>query len=251
MTPSAPPRLKAIGIAANRASKDTQAQPSRWWMPGLAVCAIVFVIWARATAADPATIGFSLEFPASNPEHYSISVNSGGHARYESSGRISPDSEERDSYQTEFEMTPVTRAKIFDLAAQAHYFSKKVDSGNSKLAFTGSKKLIYQDGRDTHTAEYNYSNVPSVQQLTEIFQSISSTLEYGRRLAYYHRYQKLALDEELKRMEVQAKSNELVEIQAVQPVLQQLYDDTLVMNVVRARAQRLIEMGRSRAGASH
>ena len=41
----------------------------------------------------------------------------------------------------------------------------------------------------------------AVQQLTQLFQSLSTTLEFGRRLEYFHRYQKLALDEELKRME--------------------------------------------------
>ena len=200
-------------------------------------------------AADSPTITFSLDFPASSPEHYSISVNSDGRAKYECSARVSPDSEERDTYQTEFDLSPTNRARIFDLAAQSHYFSKKVDSGNGKLAFTGAKKLVYQDGENTHAAEYNYSNLPSIQQLTDIFQSIASTLEYGRRLLYYHHYQKLALDEELKRMEVQAQSNELMELQAVQPVLKQIYDDSSVMNVVRARAERLIEIGKGKTAA--
>ncbi len=202
---------------------------------------------AASIAADPATVSFSLDFPHSDPEHYSISVTSDGHASYQCSAQTMPDSDERQTYQTEFEVTPATRARIFDLAAQAHYFEKKVDSGNSKLAFTGSKKLVYQDGPNTHAAEYNYSNVPAVQQLTGLFQSLALTIDYGRTLAYYHRYQKLALDEETKRMEAQARNNELIELQALQPVLQQLYDDTSVMNVVRARAERLIEMSRNGA----
>lgn len=70
-------------------------------------------------------------------------------------------------------------------------------------------------------------------------------MDYGRRLTYYHRYQKLALDEELKRMEAQALNKELVELQAVEPVLKQLYDDSSVMNVVRARAERLMEMAKN------
>jgi hypothetical protein len=90
--------------------------------------------------------------------------------------------------------------------------------------------------------------MPAVQQLTGIFQSLASTLDYGRRLAYYHHYQKLALDEELKRMEAQARNSELIELQAVQPALQQIYEDTSVMNVVRARAERLIEMSKNAAG---
>jgi len=68
---------------------------------------------------------------------------------------------------------------------------------------------------------------------------------FGRRITHYHRYQKLALDEELKRMENDARSGNLSEIQAAQPVLQEVYDDASVINVVRARAQRIIELGKS------
>ena len=71
---------------------------------------------------------------------------------------------------------------------------------------------------------------------------MESTLDYGRRLAFYHRYQKLALDDELNRMEAQAKENELSEIQSVEPVLQEIVDDNSVINIVRARAKALIQM---------
>ena len=81
--------------------------------------------------------------------------------------------------------------------------------------------------------------------MTVLFQNVAATLEYGRRIAYFHRYQKLALDDELKRMEAQARSNELSELQAVQPILQEVFDDTSVINVVRARAKRLVEMGKA------
>jgi len=81
-----------------------------------------------------------------------------------------------------------------------------------------------------------------VQQLTTLFQSVASTMEFGRRLTYFHRYQKLALDDELKRMEDQAKRGELAELQAVSPVLQDIYDDNSVINVVRARARRIMDM---------
>jgi len=194
------------------------------------------------SAADPATVTFSIDFPNSSPEHYSIDVQSDGRSHYESSGKISADSDVRDDYKTDFTFSDSTRARIFKLAAQAHFFSGKVDSGNKKLAFTGAKKLVYKDGKRNSSADYNYSQQPSVQQLTSLFQSVASTLEFGRRLTYFHRYQKLALDDELKRMEDQAKRGELSEVQAVTPVLQEIYEDTSVMNVVRARARRIIEM---------
>jgi len=210
------------------------------------------LLWSLpARAADPATVTFTLDFPNSDPEHYSIVVGADGHARYECSGKISPQSDDREAYQTDFTFSEANRARIFDLAAQAQYFSGKIDSGHRKLAFTGSKKLVYKDGQRESAAAYNYSPVLPVQQLTTLFQSVAATLEFGRRLAHYHRYQKLALDDELKQMEDQSRRGDLVELQAVRPVLQEIYDDSSVINMVRARAQRIMEMGNSTAAAGH
>ena len=204
--------------------------------------ALFLVCMLPLWAAEPATVSFSLNFPGSDPERYSISVTADGDGRYESSSKISQDSEDRDEYHSEFKFSDATRSRIFDLSAQAHYFSGKVDSGNHKLAFTGSKKLTYVDSQRNTTAEFNFSPVPPIQQLTTLFQSIAATLEFGRRLEYDHHYQKLALDEELKRMEDLSRRNELAEVQAVKPILQKIYDDPSVLNVVRARAQRIMDM---------
>jgi len=200
-------------------------------------------------APASATVTFTLDFPGSNPEHYSIAVDAAGHARYECAGKVAEDSDE-EAYRAEFQVSAANREKIFEWTKQARYFAGKVDSGNHKLALTGMKLLSYQDGQLSNSARYNYSNLAAVQQLTALFQNMAGTLEYGRRLAYYHRYQKLALDDELKRMEEQARNNELSEIQGVAPVLQEILDDTSVINVVRARAKELIGMGSS-AGAGH
>jgi hypothetical protein len=209
---------------------------------GFAVTFFLLLL-ALAYAGEPTpTITFSLDFPQSSPEHYSITVQADGCARYESSGKISADAETGDSYEAEFQLSEPNRARIFDLAAQARYFSGKVDSGKKNLAFTGTKKLAYSNGQRSSSAEYNVSNVPAVVQLTTLFQSVSATMEYGRRLAYFHRYQKLALDDELKHMEDQARRGELAELQAVKPVLQKIYDDSSVIKLVRARAGRIMEM---------
>ena len=77
--------------------------------------------------------------------------------------------------------------------------------------------------------------------MTALFQDVAATLEYGRRLAYDLRYQKLALDSELKQMESQAKNGELREIQSVAPVLQEIVDDPGVINVVRSRAKQMLK----------
>jgi hypothetical protein len=196
---------------------------------------------ANGTTAGP-TVTFTLDFPQSNPSHYSIAVDASGHASYESMVKFSDDAEEQE-YATEFDVSAGNRQRIFDWAKQAQYFAGKVDSGNRKLAFTGAKILSYQDGERSNTARYNFSNLEPVRELTVLFQNMEETLEYGRRLGYYHRYQKLALDDELKHMETQAQNNELSEIQGVRQVLQEIAEDASVINVVRARAKELIQMG--------
>jgi hypothetical protein len=213
----------------------------------LAVAGLSGVALPQAgNASSIATVTFTLDFPQSDPSHYSITVDTAGHASYESTAKVDESAEEQ-TYRTEFSMSAGNRERIFEWAKQAKYFAGKVDTGNQKLAFTGTKILSYQDGQRPFTARYNYSNLEPVRQLTTLFQNMGNTLDYGRQLAYYHRYQKLALDDELKRMEAQAKNNELSELHSVQPVLQEIVEDTSVINVVRARANTLIQMGSGEA----
>ncbi|HVI08542.1 MAG TPA: hypothetical protein VND65_09645 [Candidatus Binatia bacterium] len=202
---------------------------------------LISVPSAQQTNLNP-QVTFTLDFPKSNPQHYSISVDSTGHAQYECAGKVAADADQ-DTYRADFQFSRPNRDRIFLLAKQAGYFSGKIDSGNNKLAFTGDKTLTYQDASRSDSARYNYSNSDAVRQLTTLFQNTAATLEYGWRLEYFHRYQKLALDEELKRMESQAADNELAELQSVTPVLHEIMDDTTVINVVRARAKELIQMG--------
>ncbi len=211
------------------------------------VCLLIFSsilfssILACSQTEAPAVVTFTIDFPASQPEHYSIRVQSDGLARYQSSGRRSPDSDETDSFDLDFTVATETRQRIFELAAKAGYFQKDVDSHHKDLAFTGKKTLAYKDARRSGEATYNYSLKPAVQDITSLMQSLSATLEFGHRLQYDHQYQKLALDEELKRMEGLARNNELIEVAAIQPILDQIIADQSVINVTRARAQRLLE----------
>jgi hypothetical protein len=216
------------------------------------VCLLVFssILFSSTLAYSqtegPAVVTFTIDFPTSQPEHYSIRVQSDGLARYQSSGRRSPDSDETDSHENDnfgldFTVAAETRQKIFELAAKAGYFQKDVDSHQKDLAFTGKKTLAYKDARRSGESTYNYSHKPAVQDMTSLMQSLSATLEFGHRLQYDHQYQKLALDEELKRMEGLARTNELIEVAAIQSILDQIVADQSVINVTRARAQRLLE----------
>ena len=193
------------------------------------------------TGQQAATVSFTLDFPESTPGHYSVQVQSDGKAHYESRSRVSSESDETDSFDYDFTVSPATREKMFDLTAKAGYFHKDLDSHRKNLAFTGKKTLRYKDERRSGESTFNYSPDAAAQDLTSLFQGLSATLELGHRLEYGLRYQKLALAEELKRTEETARLNPPVEIQAIAPILQQIVADSSVLNVTRARAQRLLD----------
>jgi hypothetical protein len=194
-------------------------------------------------AQEPARITFSFDFPGSEPDHYLISISTDGHATYDSHTKTTQGSED-DSFHFDFTISPFTRTRIFELAKRAHYFEGDVDSNKRGLASTGVKVLKYTDAQRNTQATYNYSRIPAVQEVTALLQKLSTTLEFGRRLEYDYHYQKLALDDELKRMEEMSKQNGLEELSAVSPILQRIAADATVINPVRVRAQRLIAEGR-------
>ena len=206
-------------------------------------CLLVFLpafVYSQANQQPP-TVTFALDFPGSQPGHYFVQVQADGKARYQSSGRPSSESEQSDDFDYEFMISPATREKIFDLSAKAGYFQKDLDSHQKKMAFTGKKTLVYKDAQRSGEATFNYSPNAAVQELTSLFQGLSATMELGHRLEFSLRYQKLALAEELKRTEESVRLSPPVEIQAIAPILQQIIADSSVLNVTRARAQRLLE----------
>ena len=157
------------------------------------VALILSVTASLAQQSPPATISFSLDFPQSIPDHYVITVSSDRHATYDSTGKLTPQSDPGDPFHDDFTVSADTCKKLFELAAKVKYFEGQIDSGNRKLASTGVKVLKYEEGTRKTEATYNYSPIPAVQQITAVFQNISTTLEFGRRLDFFYRHQKLAL----------------------------------------------------------
>jgi hypothetical protein len=203
------------------------------------LCCLWFVPGAQAQQRVLPTVSFTCDFPGSEPDHYAISVSEDGNAAYDSDSKLN-DSAASEPFHLDFTVSQASRTHIFDLAKRAHYFEGELDSKKKNLASTGVKTLAFKDPQKSTRATYNYSPIPAVEDLTAFFQSLSTTLEFGHRLDYYLRYQKLALDEELKKMEEMSNGGGLVEMSAVAPVLQKIADDPAVIKVVRARAQRLM-----------
>jgi hypothetical protein len=224
------------------------------------LCLITWSIFATAQTTDPEPdragapvpiVTFDLAFTGATPAHYTISVESTGRASYRSDAG-SPRDEQ--PYTSQFTISDSVKRQIFDLAKQTKYFQGDFEYHGGRVANTGVKTLTYAEGPQTpglknptngknfHTS-YNYSQNAAIQQITAIFQKIGATLEFGNRLQHEHRFDRMSLEGELKRLEEMAKSKDVLELQAIGPVLREIADDSNIFNVTRQRAMRLYRIG--------
>jgi hypothetical protein len=137
-------------------------------------------------------------------------------------------------------MSSKDAAKISKLAQQASYFNGDFEYRAHRIANTGKKTLTYADEARHFQTVYNHSENKAIQELTSIFQGISSTIEFGRTLQFKHKYDKLGLESVLKAMEDAADNHNLAEIQVVSSTLKDIAGDSSVLNIARQRARRLL-----------
>ena len=185
------------------------------------------------------TIIFEFELPQSSPSHYAITVDSLGRAAYRSEP-VPADKVEGDPFLTSFVMNNPVRDHIFELAKELDYFKNNDFDFKGKVANMGAKTLIYRDGGQEYRSSYNYTTNVKVQELTKLFQGISATLEFARRLERLHRFEPLGLDAELKSLDTEQKAGHLEQAQLLQPVLSSIIADHAVMNVTRRRAESIL-----------
>jgi len=194
--------------------------------------------FAQSTATP--SVSFNLDDAIVPPDHYSITVAQDGSATYESTDKGKKDVEALDPYQLKFTMSEATLKKIFALTEAANHFHGDF-AFKGKIAHTGTRTLRYTDQNlDLHQT-YEWSQNPSVQQLTTIFEGIAAVQESARRLRFLKRFDKLSIDTEMKGLESRADSGEAFELHTIAPLLQAIANDVTLLNTARQRARKLLE----------
>lgn len=194
---------------------------------------------SAATSATP-VVQFTFDWRALNPPRYSIAIDSTGRATYHSEPSADPNGGAApEPYHLEWTASEATRTKIFEDARKVNYFDGQFES-KIKVAQTGVKTLTFKDPSRTHSTSYNYSENPTIRELTQIFQAIGATAEIGRRLGHDLRFDKLAIDRDLKDLQASQKQGAALEINAVSPVLQQIAQNPAVMKMSQQRARQIL-----------
>jgi hypothetical protein len=206
-------------------------------------CAAGFSQQLPSSTAHKAHIDFTFENPNVEPTHYTLTVDRDGGAEY-NSGR--PE-DSANSAPEKFKLSAATRDRIFELAKSVNYFDGDWDFKKHRVAFSGTRTFTYAEAETRHSTKFNWTENPTLSELSGIFEGISATLESETKLNYLRRYDKLGLNAQLARMEQMAKSGWLKELQLLSQVLNQVANDPSVMNIARERAQKL---GRMADGAA-
>ena len=137
-------------------------------------------------------------------------------------------------------MSAANRQKIFDLAQKLNYFQGDFASRMKNIAQTGQKTLQYQSPQIQGSATYNWSQNADVEDLTRLFGAIAMTIDFGRKLTFQYRYDKLGMDKLLKELEDQQASHGVDELAIIAPMLRKIADDPNLMNISRQSAERLL-----------
>ena len=203
--------------------------------------------WGQQVASDGApnqpassiipAITFTRNWDAAQPSFLKIETDSAGRARYESQ-----DPQKQEPYTEDFTLSRATREKIFDLAEKTNFFNGNFDFKQHKIAFTGTKTLIYHDAAHNGQTTFNWSQNQDIEQLTNLFIAISNTIEAGRKLDYLIHYDKLGLDHQLEAMETQAGSGQMIELQLLAPPLQEIASNPIYMHIAQQRARHLLQL---------
>lgn len=183
---------------------------------------------------------FSFDWSQGFPwQSYSITVQSDGKSSFNGTPHADG-TNDTDPYQQEFTMSAANRQKIFDLAQKLNYFQGDFASRMKNIAQTGQKTLQYQSPQIQGSATYNWSQNADVEDLTRLFGAIAMTIDFGRKLTFQYRYDKLGMDKLLKELEDQQASHGVDELAIIAPMLRKIADDPNLMNISRQSAERLL-----------
>ena len=193
-----------------------------------------------ASAVQP-SVTFNFDWSQGIPwQTYSIAVRADGNTHFQGTPALDGPGGDADPFQQDFTMSEANRSKIFDLAKQLNYFQGDFDSHLKRIAQTGSKTLEYKSASAHGSATYNWSQNADVQELTRLFLAIANTLDYGRKLTFQYRFDKLGMDTRLKELEDLRANHYAEELNAIAPVLRKIADDPNMMHISRQTAQQLL-----------
>ncbi len=204
------------------------------------------------TPVPVAEVTFHFERPGLPVPKFTLTVDESGRARYEAdeviiAARVATEAELTPAHHIDRTVTlsRATTQKIFANARALDLFNIVCASKAKNIADTGTKTLRYSQEFLHGSCTYNYSENKGVVLLTDLFVGIARTLDVGRKLDFQHRFDRLGLDSTMASLSEEVDAGRAVEVGVIAPTLRSLAEDSDVLQRVRQRAARLLQVAQS------
>ena len=201
----------------------------------LAACALVAALGLARAETPSASLTYTKIMKGSSPEFLSVTVNRQGEGVYDGR-RI-----EETPHPRSFKLSAETTQRLFDLAQSLGYFqSLKLESGR-KVANLGRKTLVYEDNGQKSQTEFNYTLRREAQDLTNLFERISTVQEHIATLEHAIKFDHLSLPKELLQIQIDLDKQALADPQLMVPTLEQISRGSKFLHLAQVRAQNILQ----------
>jgi hypothetical protein len=191
------------------------------------------LLLASVACADEPRIFYSKAFKGSKPDFVSISLERSGHAVY----KEAPNDENPLEVQVPADDVNV----VFNLASKLRNFTEPLES-HLKVAFTGTKTFVYQDGSEKHQTSFNYSQNADARLLADWFQRLSETEQRYIDLDRTMHFDKLGVNDALLQVNILWDQKRLVTPLQFLPLLRRISANESYLHIARERAAALADL---------
>jgi hypothetical protein len=196
--------------------------------------ALVAVVTAIPTrAAGEAVITYTKIFKGSVPESVELIIRETGKCTFDIRQLA------EDPKATEFEVGQPIREKIFSLAKELNNFRNLDLDTHRKIANLGAKTFRYEKDGVVNEVTYNYTVNTPASQLQQIFEGLSYQQDHLQTLQRTLKYDRLGLYDALGYLEADLENGVIPEPEHLLPVLEQIANDTHVIEIARSRARAI------------
>jgi hypothetical protein len=194
---------------------------------------------AAATTSDTSSLTYRRIFKSSYPEFVEISINEDGSGTFDI--RQLDDTANAQPMQIG---SPLVH-KMFELADSLHDFQGVDLDVHRRIADLGQKTFIYKKGSEVHQVGFNYTLNGSAQQLLAIFDGLQRQELDVSDMERAMRYDHLGIADVIARVQSDVKNKLIPEPDTLLPALDEIGQNTELMDMSRQRARAIAEEIRS------
>jgi hypothetical protein len=193
---------------------------------------ILLLLAAATLAAAAPRLFYSKYFKGSVPEFVAITLDHDGKMTYQEA--------KDDENPIQLQMGEADAQEMFALAEKLDNFQRPLESG-LKVANLGVKTFRFEDGKETHEIQFNYSLDAGAQKLQDWFERVTETEQSFINLGRTVHYDKLGVNEALLQLQVTYEHRRLIAPEQFLPLLDRVAKNESFMHIARERAAGMAE----------